>query len=151
MCIRDRVNGKKVKIVETEAYYGEEDPASRACKNGDLKETMKMEAGTLLVYGIHNNWLLNFVTGREGKAEAVLLRAGEPINFSANCSGPGLLTRALGIEKSFHKSNIFDDARIGIENGEKVEIVRSKRIGVARDLKKPLRFYVKNNKFVSKR
>ena len=66
---------KKARIVETEAYFDENDPASRACKNGDLKETMKMQAGTILVYGVHNNWLVNIVTGVEGWASAVLIRA----------------------------------------------------------------------------
>ena len=58
------INGKelKAKIVETEAYFDENDPASRACQNGDLRETMMMEPGTILVYGVHNNWLINFVT-----------------------------------------------------------------------------------------
>ena len=60
----------KAKIVETEAYYDEKDPASRACQNGDLRETMLMEAGTILVYGVHNSWLINFVTGKKGEAAA---------------------------------------------------------------------------------
>jgi len=85
----------RARIVETEAYYGDKDPASRACKNGDLRETMMMDAGTILVYGVHNNWMLNFVTGKEGSAEAVLIRALEPLNFDAKCNGPGLLTKAL--------------------------------------------------------
>ena len=77
----------KARIVETEAYYDEKDPASRACQNGDLRETMLMKAGTLLVYGVHNNWLINFVTGEKGKAEAVLLRAVEPLNFKSPMKG----------------------------------------------------------------
>ncbi len=69
-----KLDGKEMKarIVETEAYYDENDPASRAVQNGDLRETMKMKGGTILVYGIHNNWMFNFVTGENGKAEAVL-------------------------------------------------------------------------------
>ena len=147
------VNGKKARIVETEAYYDKNDPASRACKNGNLRETMEKEAGTLLVYGCHNNWLVNFVTGKKGEAEAVLLRAVEPLNFKAKCSGPGLLTKALGIGKSFHGSRIGNE--VWIENGqnekEEVEIVEAKRVGVREDLKKPLRFYIKENKFVSRK
>ena len=62
------INGEEIRarIVETEAYYDEQDPASRACQNGDLKVTMQDEAGTILVYGVHNNWLINFVTGKKG-------------------------------------------------------------------------------------
>jgi DNA-3-methyladenine glycosylase len=151
-----KINGKelKAKIVETEAYYGPEDPASRACQNGDLKKTMEMKPGTILVYGVHNNWLINFVNNSEGKAEAVLIRALEPINFNENCSGPGLLTKAMKIDKSFHKKNICEGHDIYlIENEEKEikEIVKSKRIGVKNDLDTPLRFYIKDNKYISRK
>lgn len=148
-----KLNGKKMKakIVETEAYYDEKDPASRACKNGDLRETMKMEGGTILVYGVHNNWLMNFVTGENGKAEAVLLRALEPLNFSLRCSGPGLLTKSLQIDKKLHKKNIFSDEIYVYDNKENFEVSSSKRIGVKKDLNKNLRFYIKNNKFVSRK
>lgn len=177
------IGGKKFcgRIVETEAYFGAEDPASRACKDGDLKETMKMEAGTILVYGVHNNWLINFVSGEEGEAEAVLIRALEPLNFNEKCRGPGLLTKALKIDKSFHKRNVIEDKEIWIEDncfnninnkknnlvnknerenmnsirvGEKndnFEIIESFRIGVRKDLERPLRFYIKENKNVSRK
>src|SRR3989338_9846464 len=149
------INGKerRARIVETEAYYNERDHASRACKNGDLRETMLMNAGTILVYGVHNQWLINFVTGKEGEAEAVLLRALEPLNFSEKCSGPGLLTKALLIDKSFHKQNIIDNKKIWIENesSERFDTVESFRIGVKRDLPKKLRFYIKGNEHVSRK
>ena len=154
--IHRAINGKilKAKIVETEAYFDEKDPASRACKNGDLRETMKMKAGTILVYGVHNNWLINFVTGKSGRAEAVLLRAVEPLNFKAKTKGPGLLTKALHIDKSFHKEDITKCKKLWIEDEnkekEKIEIVESKRIGIKKDLPKDLIFYIKGNKFVSK-
>ena len=48
-------------IVETEAYFGPEDPASRARRGGDLKETMMGEVGVALVYGVHNNWGLAYI------------------------------------------------------------------------------------------
>ncbi len=142
------------KIVETEAYFGNEDPASRACQNGDLRDTMMMKAGTILVYGVHNNWLINFVTGDEGSAAAVLIRAVEPLNFEGNCRGPGLLTKALGINKSLHKSNILNHQKIRIKKSENLgsfKISRSFRVGVKKDLEKPLRFYIEGNKYVSGR
>ena len=113
------VDGKIARIVETEAYYDDKDPASRACQNGDLKETMKMEGGTILVYGVHNNWLVNIVTGSCGDAQAVLIRAVEPLNFSLRSNGPGLLTKSLGIDKSFHKSFV----------GDKIIISNNKELG----------------------
>lgn len=144
------VNRKRLKIVETEAYYNEKDPASRACQNGDLRKTMMMKPGTLLVYGVHNNWLINFVTGKEGDAEAVLLRAGEALNFKENCSGPGLLCKGLEIDKKLHKGMVGDELKLFDGKQEKFDINESKRIGVKQDLDKNLRFYIKNNKFVSK-
>ena len=140
-------------IVETEAYFDEKDPASRACKNGDLKETMKKEAAIILVYGVHNNWMMNFVTGKQGEAEAVLLRALEPLNFKERASGPGLLTRALKIDKSLHGKEFGNEVWLEYkkENKEELEIERSFRIGVKKDLKRKLRFYVKGNCFVSRK
>ncbi|MCF7910694.1 DNA-3-methyladenine glycosylase [Candidatus Pacearchaeota archaeon] len=153
-----KINGKKLKarIVETEAYFSENDPASRACQNGDLRKTMLMKAGTILVYGVHNNWLVNFVTGNLEKAEAVLIRALEPLNFEGNCKGPGLLTKALGIDKYFHKKNLFSgdlwiEEPIKNKEKENFEIDSGFRIGVKKDLPEKLRFYIKNNKHVSKK
>ncbi|MCL6500795.1 MAG: DNA-3-methyladenine glycosylase [Candidatus Pacearchaeota archaeon] len=143
----------RAKIVESEAYFGPEDPASRACKKGDLRATMEMAPGTILVYGVHNNWLINFVTGRQGKAEAVLLRALEPLNFNVRCNGPGLLTKAMKISKVFHKQDICNCKGLRVENGnsgDKFKIGSSKRIGVKKDLTKNLRFFIEGNKFVSR-
>jgi len=149
-----KINGKILiaKIVETEAYFDEHDPASRATQNGDLRETMMMDAGTILVYGVHNNWLLNIVTGNKGKAEAVLLRALEPLNFCGNTRGPGLLTKALLIDKSLHKKNVFCNEELWIEEKERENfvIVKDFRIGVKKDLNEKLRFYIRDNAYVSK-
>lgn len=144
------VKNKKALIVETEAYYGKEDPASRACKNGDLKNTMEDFPGTILVYGVHSNWLINFVTGKKGKAEAVLIRAVEPLNFQGRGNGPGLLTKSLEINKKHHKSKIGDEIYI-LDRFLDKEIIESFRIGIKKDLNKKLRFYIKDNKHVSKK
>lgn len=134
----------KAKIIETEAYYDEKDPASRACKNGDLRKTMEMQEGTILVYGVHNNWLFNIVTGKKGKPQAVLIRSLKPINFEANASGPGLLTKAMSIDKKFHKKDITYNKEIWIEKAKRKEkIYSSFRIGVKKDLPKKLRFFIK--------
>ena len=145
----------KAKIVETEAYYDEKDPASRARQNGDLRKTMLNEPGTILVYGVHNNWLINFVTNSKGKAQAVLLRALEPLNFQENTRGPGLLTKAMFIDKKFHNQNILNSKELWIESGlnykDGLEIIEKFRIGIKKDLPKKLRFYIKNNEYVSKK
>ena len=152
--IRQVGSGKRnARIVETEAYFDDNDPASRACQKGDLRDTMKMDAGTILIYGVHGNWLMNFVTGSEGKASAVLIRALEPLNFEGKCNGPGLLTKALQIDKSSHKQNIFGNKGLMIINkGDRdFEIVEAFRIGVKEDLPKKLRFYIKDNECVSRK
>lgn len=139
----------RARIVETEAYFDESDPASRAVSNGDLRATMEMKPGTILVYGVHNSWLLNIVTGSLGDASAVLIRALEPLNFEGNCSGPGRLTKALGIDKLLHKKMLGVD--MGVEEGEdfEEEVVRTNRIGVREDLDEKMRFYIKDNPCVS--
>ncbi len=144
----------KSRIVETEAYFDEEDPASRATKKGDLRETMKMKPGTILVYGIHQQWMLNFVTGQTGRAQAVLIRALEPLNFEGNTKGPGRLTRVLKIDKKLHKKHLSNIKGIKIipkPINERIKVETSKRIGVTKDLEKHYRFYIKGNEWVSGR
>jgi DNA-3-methyladenine glycosylase len=155
------------KIVETEAYYGKEDPASRAYSGGP-KYCVKLlydKPGKALIYNVHNNWLFNIVVHEKGKAGAVLIRALEPVDGTEIMkknrretdvrrltNGPGKLTKALGITKELNgiyvtseKSEIFI-----VDNKEKFEIGSSHRIGVTKDLKKKLRFFIKGNEFVSR-
>ncbi len=151
-CILVReINGRilKAKIVETEAYFDEKDPASRATQNGDIRKTMFMESGTILVYGVHSNWLLNIVTGKKEEPQAVLIRALEPINFEGNPSGPGRLTKVLGINKEFHKEQLSEELYVEGRKEEPI-IERSHRIGVSKDLEEKHRYYINGNKNVSK-
>ncbi len=144
--VRKLKNGKELRarIIETEAYFDENDPASRACQNGDLRKTMEMSAGTVLVYGVHNNWLLNFVTEEKGKPSAVLIRSLKPLNFDLKCSGPGLLTKAMKIDKLFHKKHLSKLNELGLEKGMEKDFNISKgfRIGIKKDLPEKLRFFV---------
>lgn len=156
-------------IVETEAYYGVWDPASRAHKSvkGDLGRTLYGDVGLALIYGVHGKWLLNVVAHVEDDGGAVLIRAIEPhegIEFMMKntgnqnplkiANGPGKLCKAMLIDKSFHKKPLYiKDYGLWIESGKNVEkedINRSNRIGVTKDLHKPLRFYIKRNPYVSK-
>ncbi|HEC75720.1 MAG TPA: DNA-3-methyladenine glycosylase [Thermoplasmatales archaeon] len=155
----------KGKIVETEAYYGLSDPASRA-KNGRIGKIMGGEAGISFIYMVHGNWLFNVTTMPEGKASGILIRAVEPLkgvekmkerrrreNIRDLTSGPGKFTQAFGIDNSYNGIKIYRrDSPIYIENKgkKKFEIVESYRIGVREDLPFPLRFYIKGNEFVSK-
>ncbi|MEM5791011.1 MAG: DNA-3-methyladenine glycosylase, partial [Candidatus Aenigmatarchaeota archaeon] len=79
-----KINSKflKGKIVETEAYYGKEDPASRACLGSPkyCVELLYSKPGKALIYMVHGNWLFNVVAHEKSKAGAVLIRAIEPLN-----------------------------------------------------------------------
>jgi len=78
-----KLNGKILsgRIVEVEAYFGEEDPASRAYLGRPkyCVQLMKDEPGKILIYNVHNNWMFNVVAHERGKTGAVLIRAIEPI------------------------------------------------------------------------
>jgi DNA-3-methyladenine glycosylase len=159
-------------IVETEAYCSINDKACHA--NGQKKTernaVMFEEGGhayVYLCYGIHH--LFNVVTNRKGVADAVLVRAVQPVE-GLGCmllrrgldsvskrltAGPGMLTQAMGIEIQ-HNGIRLDGHTIWVEDGADLpsfNIVETTRIGVAyaeEDALKPWRFYIKNNEWVSK-
>jgi len=152
-------------IVETEAYYGREDPASRAHKSsGDVATTLYGDVGKALIYGVHGKWLFNVVAHEPDGGGGVLIRALEPIrgietmkklrgtsDLLQLTNGPGRLAKALGIDKNLHKKPVYlDDSEITIREGRgEKNIAKSFRIGVRKDLNIPLRFYVKDSKFLS--
>lgn len=168
-CILVRKLNKRIlkgKIVETEAYYGLRDPASRAYKGKTkLAELMWGSPGTIFIYMVHNNWLFNIVTGRKNQPSAVLIRAVEPLEgidymkrkrgtseMKKLTSGPGKFTRAFGLTKTkYHGLDIAEtrDLYILRRKGNS-QIGKSHRIGVSRDLRRNLRFFIKGNKFVSR-
>src|SRR5512135_892159 len=90
------------RIVEAEAYLGPHDLAAHSSK-GLTPRTKIMfgppgHAYVYFIYGMY--YCVNVVTEREGHASAVLLRALEPVeNIEARTNGPGLLCRALGIDR----------------------------------------------------
>ncbi len=143
------IRGKlRARIVETEAYYGPEDPASRA-KHGRKKYNAPMfdGAGHIFIYNVHKYWMLNFTTK---PVSAVLIRAAEPLNFEADLRGPGKLTMRMGIDRSFNALPVGKDAGIWIERGERPEKIGvSHRIGVSADLEEPLRFFDMDSGHVS--
>jgi DNA-3-methyladenine glycosylase len=154
-------------IVETEAYYGVDDPASRAYHGRKrYNAVMFGEPGRLFVYNVHRYWMLNFVAHEPGKVGGVLVRALEPTigvekmmenrpveRLEELTSGPGRLTVALGVDRSLNGSPVDEEARPVhvLDNHLSFEVGRSGRIGVAKDLPLELRFYVKGNGFVSRR
>ena len=159
------------KIVETEAYCGRNDKACHAfLKRTKRTEIMYARGGyayVYLCYGIHH--LLNVVTNKEGLADAVLIRAIEPV-FNIEVmkerrgakvkgkkltGGPGILSQAMGITTKLNGSDLLGDVLwIGQKSRQpQVDIVSDVRIGIdyaEEDAFLPWRFYEKNNRFVSK-
>jgi len=146
------------KIVEVEAYLGEHDLAAHSAK-GLTQRTRIMfgppgYAYVYLIYGVHH--CLNVVTGPAGCGAAVLIRALEPVkNISGRTQGPGLLCRALDIDRRLNGRDLLgDDIFIAPPVANEVfSIVQRPRIGVdyaKHWAKRRLRFYLKGNPFVSR-
>jgi DNA-3-methyladenine glycosylase len=153
-------------IVETEAYYGLEDPSSRAYHGQKVyNKLMWGEQGKIFIYNVHNNWMFNIIAHKSNGIGAVLVRAIEPKrgkeamirnrtveNVFELTNGPGKLTKALKIDKGLNgifvtskKSEVF------VANNEMdFKIESSHRIGVKKDLERKLRFFLKGNRFVSR-
>ena len=141
------------RIVETEAYLGEDDAAAHSAR-GITERTRVIfgppgHAYVYFIYGMHN--CLNIVCEPEGIAGCVLIRALEGLDGTAN--GPGKLTRALGITLAHNGADVTKGP-ITIhqpERDEKFEIATSPRIGITKSADLPLRFFIKGNLFVSRR
>jgi len=168
MLVRKLTKGAiKGKIVETEAYYGEEDPASHAFRGRtERAKIMWGIPGTAYVYLIYGMYyLFNIVTEKKGKAGAVLIRALDPQEgiglmkkmrktdeIKNLTNGPGKLTQAFAITDKEHKQDLLSGSLIIEESiREEFEITSTTRIGVNAGGQAKLRFYIKGNEFVSKR
>jgi DNA-3-methyladenine glycosylase len=159
-------------IVETEAYSWKE----RGCHAYGAKKTQRnavmFENGgftyVYLCYGMH--YLFNIVTNQPDIPEAVLIRALEPIhgieemhlrrgklknNFHLT-SGPGKLTKAMGIDRKLNAKFLQGDEVWVEDKGHRIptrSIIASPRIGIdyaGEDALLPWRFTVKGNDWVSK-
>src|SRR5262249_4892107 len=146
------------KIVEVEAYLGPHDLAAHSSK-GLTPRTKIMfgppgHAYVYFIYGMY--FCMNVVTEREGHASAVLLRAVEPVkNLEGRSCGPGLLCRAMKIDKRLNGHDLLsDDFFIASPaNAEAFKTKKSPRIGVdyaKHWARRHLRFYIKGNTCVSR-
>lgn len=167
-----RVSGK---IVETEAYIGEDDEASHASP-GPTERNASMygapgSAYVYLIYGMYH--CFNIVTARQGFPAAVLVRALEPLegldsmrerrgrvgarDVRKLTSGPGRLCQALAIDGRHDGVDLCSaGAPLFLEAGDPVsdaEVATSPRVNVRGDenaVSSPWRFYVKDNPHVSR-
>ncbi len=156
------------RIVETEAYLGPEDAASHAAFRPGSHAVFYGDGGHAYVfvnYGVH--YCLNAITGRRGTAGCVLLRALEPVHglptmarrrgVAADsprlASGPGNLTRALGVTLRDNGADLTTGP-LTIERGERPrapDIATGPRIGITRATALPLRFWIRTSPFVSRK
>ena len=146
------------RIVETEAYQGPEDLAAHSSRGRTRRtEVMFGPPGHAYVYFIYGFWhCLNIVTEAEGVPHAVLLRALEPVTgIEDKTWGPGLLCRAMGIDRSLNGADLCGDA-LWLERPARsrrpARIARAERIGVdyAGDwARRPWRFYDRDSRYVS--
>jgi DNA-3-methyladenine glycosylase len=146
------------RIVEVEAYLGSHDLAAHSAR-GLTERTRVMfgppgHAYVYFIYGMHH--CMNVVTEREGHASAVLLRALEPVkNVTGRTGGPGLLCRALQIDRRLNAHDLLSDNFFiaAPPQAGPLVIVKRPRVGVdyARHwARRHLRFYLKGNPYVSR-
>lgn len=117
-----------------------------------------LKGGHIYIYLVYGNYYqLNITTYKEGYPECVLIRSLEPILALNNPKGPGRLCKELYLDKSFWGEDLCKSKRIWLENGEDItekNIIKARRIGIdyAEEYKyKFWRFYIKNNRWVSKK
>ena len=165
LVVRQGPEGPRIgRIVETEAYLSD-DPASHSFKGLTPRcRSMFGRAGLAYVYriyGIHH--CLNVVTGPEGRGEAVLIRALEPLEGldlmqAARgtprdlTNGPGRLCQALGIDRNFDGEDLLASDRLFIMKGDAPpeRIVERPRIGISQAVDLPWRFILEGNPHVSR-
>jgi DNA-3-methyladenine glycosylase len=160
-------------IVETEGYL-QNDPACHAYKRkSERNAPMFGVAGTIYVYQIYGMYFcVNISTNQKDIGEAVLIRALEPtegidlmtrrrleksklgkMDLKNLCSGPGKLVQAMAIHKGMNDWHIQDSALKITPPPLQVpdnEIITTTRLGITQGAELPYRFYVKENRFVSK-
>jgi len=153
------------KIVETEAYIGMDDPACHACRGMTPRnQVMFGPPGLAYVYFTYgHHFMLNFVTEREGFPAAVLIRAAEPVagvtqmikhrgvdDPNILCRGPGNLTAAFGIDRSFNGVPLTGPRILVGPNPEKrARVATSGRVGINDGSEKPWRFFLHDHPSVS--
>lgn len=164
-------------ITETEAYFAPDDRASHAHNNKRTKRTEVFfrKAGTAYVYlcyGIHE--MFNIVTGPEGTPHAVLIRAGEPSRGIGHImqrrqqtqlhpklsTGPGVLTKALGIDRRFNGIDLLEtESPVRLIVPKKLlpeeEVIATPRVGIDYAgepwTSKPWRFCRRGSLYVSRK
>jgi DNA-3-methyladenine glycosylase len=155
------------RITEVEAYDGESDPASHAYRGINGRNAVMFgPPGHLYIYRSHGlHWCANVVTGQDGSASGVLLRAGEVVEgeevararrgeratLRNLARGPGNLAQALGLTADHYGVDLLDHGPVRLE--PPVEPVgptsRGPRVGVSRAADWPWRWWLEGEASVS--
>ncbi|MEV5018605.1 DNA-3-methyladenine glycosylase [Streptomyces sp. NPDC053780] len=157
-----------IAITETEAYSGAADPASHAYRGRTPRNAVMFgPAGHLYVYRSHGlHWCANVVTGTDGIASAVLIRAGrviegedlarkrrgEGVESPRLARGPGNFCQALGITAEHNGADLLTGTSVVLSEGEPVPaalIQVGPRVGVSKAHDWQHRFYVAGDPTVS--
>jgi DNA-3-methyladenine glycosylase len=146
---------RAARIVETEAYLGQDDPAAHAFR-GRTARTAPLwgPPGTIYVYFIYGMYYcLNVTVDREGTAGCVLIRAAEPVAGLAPGAGtgPGRLCRALDIDTALSGRHLFEASRaLYLREGRAPERIGvTTRVGIRQAADWPLRFFDADSASVS--
>ena len=151
---KDQVRGT---IVETEAYSQEEEACHGYRKITESNKPLFGKPGTFYIYksyGIHH--CLNIVTYKENFASGVLIRAVFiPKENERLASGPGLVTKAFGIDISFNSLEVLNNNSLWISQREltieEKDLIQTTRIGISKAKNIKWRWYLKSSRSVSKR
>lgn len=159
---RGQLSGR---IVETEAYVTGDAAAHSFRGQTPRNRSLFLKRGHAYVYFAYgNHFMLNVSGGREGIGEGVLLRAVEPLegieqmmrrrgtrNIHDLARGPGRLAEAFGIEKRLDGVDLCAQGPLWLGTAVRRTgpIGTSVRIGITKEIHRPLRFYERGNQFVS--
>ncbi len=151
-----------------EAYLGVDDRAAHAWRGiTDRTRVIFGPPGHAYIYFIYGMYeCLNFVAEPEGQAGCVLIRAVEPLlgipgmrsrrptakRIEDLASGPGKLTRAMGISRKQNGVDLTEGPLHvrGLLEYTRFEVELTPRIGITHCADWPLRFVIANNRFVSR-
>ena len=171
-----RRDGKKLltaRIVEVEAYLGQDDPAAHSAAGRTARNSVLFgPPGRAYVYFIYgNHFCLNVSCLPDGEAGGILFRAVEPLSGIEEMaklrgirihgprdlrnltSGPGRLAEAFGITRvRDNEKNLTDpasDLYIAGDGSPRPKVISTIRIGITKAADLPLRYLISGNVFVS--
>ncbi len=153
------------RIVETEAYLAEDDPASHSYGGRTARNAAMFASGGVWyvyrIYGIH--LCVNVVTETEGVGSAVLIRAAEPLSGITVMQrrrrvvekrrllrGPANFARAFGFQMEDNFQPVLQPHRFFVQIDGKCHVHRSPRIGISKAKERLLRFYDPHSPFCSR-